>query len=500
MHNKPTSLAELNQRVALDLDYLTLPASPWVPQQAINGQDVLDVAVIGGGMAGLSAAASLVHLGVKAVIYDARPEGFEGPWATTARMETLRSPKTLTGPAIGIASLTFRAWFEAQFGLEAWEKLDKIPRLQWMDYLRWYRQVLNLDLRNEHQVTLIRPQGDHVCVEIKTPEGNKQVLARHVVLATGRDGLGGPYVPEIIQALPADMWAHSSDHYDYNQLKGKRIAVVGAGASAMDSAGTALEAGAERVDILIRRKDIPRINRGKGMGNPGSTYGMQNLDIEWKLKIHTYLNAQQVPPPRASVLRVSAHDNAHFHLDCGLINIQMQGDQIEIETTQGTRSFDFVIASTGFQVDWAQKPFLAEVERCARLWSDRLEPLHSDADKTLLGALLGLPDLGPAFEFQPKTDADGCAGIERVHCFCYPAVLSHGAVSGDIPSISEGAARLSQGIVASLYHEDIASHYVTMTNYAEPEVFGDEWVAASGFDENPAGDAAASLAQSEVLA
>jgi hypothetical protein len=63
------------------------------------------------------------------------PEGFEGPWATTARMETLRSPKELTGPALGLPSLTFRAWFEAQFGAEAWTAMDKIPRLQWMDYL-----------------------------------------------------------------------------------------------------------------------------------------------------------------------------------------------------------------------------------------------------------------------------------------------------------------------------------------------------------------------------
>ena len=44
------------------------------------------------------------------------PKDFEGPWATTARMETLRSPKQLTGPALGLPALTFRAWYEAQFG------------------------------------------------------------------------------------------------------------------------------------------------------------------------------------------------------------------------------------------------------------------------------------------------------------------------------------------------------------------------------------------------
>ncbi|EPN68135.1 hypothetical protein A245_04670, partial [Pseudomonas syringae pv. actinidiae ICMP 19096] len=75
-------------------------------------------------MAGLALAAELRHLGVAAVIFDQSPAGFEGPWATTARMETLRSPKQLTGPALGLPALTFRAWYEAQFGADGWAALD----------------------------------------------------------------------------------------------------------------------------------------------------------------------------------------------------------------------------------------------------------------------------------------------------------------------------------------------------------------------------------------
>ena len=85
-------------------------------------------------------------------------------------METLRSPKQLTGPALGLPALTFRAWFEAQFGLEAWDALDKIPRLQWMDYLRWYRRVLGLDVRNEHRVLAVLPRADGlVRLDIESP-------------------------------------------------------------------------------------------------------------------------------------------------------------------------------------------------------------------------------------------------------------------------------------------------------------------------------------------
>jgi glycine/D-amino acid oxidase-like deaminating enzyme len=114
-------LAALEARLRQDLSWLELPPKAWTLPHVLDGRPVLDVAVIGGGMAGLAAAASLKHLGIGVVVFDRAPVGFEGPWATTARMETLRSPKQLTGPALGLPALTFRAWFEAQFGTEAWE-------------------------------------------------------------------------------------------------------------------------------------------------------------------------------------------------------------------------------------------------------------------------------------------------------------------------------------------------------------------------------------------
>ncbi|MNL87824.1 hypothetical protein D3C87_2171950 [compost metagenome] len=51
-------------------------------------------------------------------------------------------------------------------------------------------------------------------------------------------------------------------------------------------------------------------------------------------------------------------------------------------------------------------------------------------------------------------------------------------MSGDIPAISDGARRLGQGIAALLYREDVELHYAALQAYADPEVFGDEWVPA----------------------
>ncbi|MDQ8032930.1 MAG: NAD(P)/FAD-dependent oxidoreductase [Bordetella sp.] len=470
----PTGLPALEARLRQDLAWLELPAKAWVPARTLGEQDVLDVAVIGGGMAGLAAAASLRNLGVRAVIFDRSPEGFEGPWATTARMETLRSPKQLTGPALGLPALTFRAWFEAQFGVEAWEALDKIPRLQWMDYLRWYRKVLAIDVRNEHSVRAVHPRADGVVqLDLDTPAGALTVLARRVVLATGRDGLGGAYVPPLADALPRDRWAHSSDAYDYAALAGKRVGVVGAGASAMDSAATALEAGAASVDLLIRRADIPRVNKGKGAGSPGLTHGHLTLPDDWKWKIRHYINVQQVPPPRGSTLRVSRHPNARFNLGAAVLDVRMDGDEIKVTTPKGVFRVDFLIFSTGFRIDWQARPEFAAFADAVRIWGDRYTPAPGDEDQELHDS----PDLGPAFEFQEKTPG-ACPGLNRVHCFCYPAALSHGTVSGDIPAVSEGARRLAQGIAGLLYHEDADVHFANMQTFGEPEVFGDEWVPA----------------------
>ena len=73
-----------------------------------------------------------------------------------------------------------------------------------------------------------------------------------------------------------------------------------------------------RVHLLVRRSDIPRINKGKGAGNAGMVHGFAQLSPEWKWQIRHYLGTQQVPSPRGSTLRVSQFSNAKFNLGCAL--------------------------------------------------------------------------------------------------------------------------------------------------------------------------------------
>jgi cation diffusion facilitator CzcD-associated flavoprotein CzcO len=97
-----------------------------VPRSHAEGH-VHDVVIIGGGQSGLGAAFGLLRERISnLLILDENPAGFEGPWDTYARMATLRTPKHLGAIEQGVASLSFRAWWEAQHGGEDWEALGKI--------------------------------------------------------------------------------------------------------------------------------------------------------------------------------------------------------------------------------------------------------------------------------------------------------------------------------------------------------------------------------------
>src|SRR5882757_10573295 len=156
-----TSARRHDAAVARDLDCLGLPPENWpAVVSGPDGQPVLDVLVVGAGMNGIAATASLIFKGVRniALIDQAEP-GREGPWLTYARMGTLRSPKTLPGPALNIPSLTYRAWHEARFGTEDWTALYKIPNELWAAYLSWLQTVLALPVHHRVQLVRLEPAG-----------------------------------------------------------------------------------------------------------------------------------------------------------------------------------------------------------------------------------------------------------------------------------------------------------------------------------------------------
>ena len=83
--------------------------------------------------------------------------------------------------------------------------------------------------------------------------------------------------------------------------------------------------------------------------------------------------------------------------------------------------------------------------------------------------------LGPDLEFLER--APGAAPwVERVHCFTFPAFVSHGPVTGDVPAISVGAERVANGVAGALFAEDYERTWRRMLAWDTPELHGDEYV------------------------
>src|SRR5690348_15692737 len=94
----------------------------WVPDRP--GIDH-NVAGIGGGRSGSAFGFALRRAGVGkvSVIDAAEDESRAGVWLNAARMEVLRTAKSLPGPELGIPALGFQSWHEARHGDEAYAAL-----------------------------------------------------------------------------------------------------------------------------------------------------------------------------------------------------------------------------------------------------------------------------------------------------------------------------------------------------------------------------------------
>jgi len=451
----------LTERAREDLVRLNFPPANWVPpSEGPDGRPMLDVLIVGGGMCGQTAAFALMREGVRNLrCVDRAARGREGPWATYARMDILRSPKHLTGPDLGIAALSYRAWHEAKYGVAHWEKLHKIPRLDWRDYLLWVRDTVPLPVENEVEVTRLELQGNCIKASLE-----KQTLyARKIVLALGRDGSGDLRWPEFETFNPDRRGArvfHSADDIDFGTLKGKRVGVLGMGASAFDNAGEALEAGAAEVAMFARRPQMPQVNKSKWTAFRGFQHGYAALDDARRWRFYTYIFSEQVPPPYESVLRCEKHPGFSLRFSENWLDIE-EKDELKVKTTSGEYNFDAVIVCTGFDVNMLERPEIAPFRDVIETWGSHV----SKAEASSFPEEARFPYLGDAFQLRGSDPA-----LARVHVFNWGSTMSHGALGGDIPGIEVGAVRLAQGIARDLFVADGDRHYERLLAHNEDEM------------------------------
>jgi cation diffusion facilitator CzcD-associated flavoprotein CzcO len=461
---------EAAERIARhDLARLNYPAANWVPERfGPDGRRVLDVLVVGAGMCGQTAGWNLRREGIRNIrVIERNPHRREGPWNTTARMPILRSPKHLTGPDLGVPSLTFRAWYEAQHGSDGWEQLYKVKRLDWMDYLLWVRQVVDLPVENGVALQGVAPGERYLQATLSTGE---TLAVRKLVLANGRDGSGGFKWPRFPSFDPDDPKRagrvfHTLEEIDFTGFAGKRIGVLGVLATAIDNAATALEAGAREAICYARRPHLPQVNKSKGASFPGFQRGQGLLDDDWRWKFYTYLLSAGSPPPHESVLRAQDLSGFAFRFAEPWLDLALDGEGVTVKTTKATERFDIVLMGTGFDVDIGRRPELAAFGGNIRTWGDARSP--EDAKANAEAALY--PYLGPGFELMEKQPGR-TPRLGDIHLFNWGSILSHGPLAGDIPGLFVGSPRLVQAISHSLFRADVAQHAENMFNQEDPEL------------------------------
>lgn len=71
------------------------------------------------------------------------------------------------------------------------------------------------------------------------------------------------------RSAPRALYAHTCEAIDFEALRGKRVAVLGGGASAFDNAQHALGRGVGQVHVFVRRPELPRVNPIRFMEQAG---------------------------------------------------------------------------------------------------------------------------------------------------------------------------------------------------------------------------------------
>ncbi|MGO3363636.1 MAG: NAD(P)-binding domain-containing protein [Corynebacterium sp.] len=443
----------------------------WVPAPAEGAFNVL---VIGGGQAGLGAAFALSRHRIGAVkVIEAGPEPEVGCWTRYARMHTLRSPKNMKGIELDIPSLHTERWFEAKYGPEAWEATDLCPREDWNEYLTWYRSVTDADVDFETAITSVTPPDADGYFHVTAVRGGEplEYRTRRIVFSMGLTGGGDTFLPSLVEWLPAEFRAHTEDEIDFDAIRGKRVIVLGGGASGFDNASSALEAGAASVEMHVRRKDVPRQNSLRWMEFPGMQEHFYDLTDEQKWEFSLFNGGLPQPPTQASVWRAFIHDNFSMLTDTRWADAEVReaadgGSEIVITDDKGIEHVgDFVISATGYTVDLGLRPELEAFLDDIALWSDEFGP----AAEHPMGKC---PYLGDGFQFQAKEGASDAAKeyIPKLIHLSTGARASHGVAGNQLSGIFAGLTRLSNRIATDITKENWPDFFAGFTAFDYQEV------------------------------
>jgi pyridine nucleotide-disulfide oxidoreductase len=286
---------------------------------------------------------------------------------------------------------------------------------RFLGYADWFTEQLVPDIR-DLTVTNVVPTGDGFKVEFVE---EVPAFVRQVIVATGV--LPYAYVPGELSGLPSDLMTHSAVHDRLDQFSGRRVAVIGAGQSALQTAALLHESGAE-VQVIARRQRLiweeriaDELRLLDYVKKPPT-----KLCEGWGCVFYVSPDAFRLLPPsvRANkALTTFGPKGAWWLRDRveGVLDV-LTGHQLRSAEPNGSGvllhldgpgrssiTADHVIAGTGFRIDLSRLSFLSEEVQAALATRARCPLVNRAGESTVPGLYFaGAPtmaSLGPGVRF-----------------------------------------------------------------------------------------------------
>jgi thioredoxin reductase len=308
---------------------------------------------------------------------------------------------------------------------------DPLPIEDFIAYGEWFQEqvIPNLDTRHVQKVS------HNGSVFDLTLDDGERVQAKSVVLALGI----GPFFhrPEQFAGVPRELAPHSSDLNDFSQFRGKRVAVIGRGQSALEYAALLHENQAE-VQILTRdpalafrpfawRKHLFRkLTSGPLLGLSYRIIPPTDLgDIRTARKMaNPDLFRRQSPEVQEKLLKDCAKPVGAYWLPSRLEGVPVKtgvsvaraalaGTGLRLELSDGTADHvDFVVLATGYRIDISKYRILdSSLQQRIQKTSDGYPvldtSLQTSVDGLYMAGVIGERTLGPTLRFVTGTSNAG---------------------------------------------------------------------------------------------
>jgi FAD-dependent urate hydroxylase len=377
------------------------------------------IAIIGAGPYGLSAAAHLGRLPNTKLLVFGRPMSF---WQDQMpRGMFLRSGWRASYIADPEQALTLEKY---QSGIG--ERVPTpVPLDRFVSYGMWFQKqvVPELDTRLVERVT---PISDRFRLSL---EGGDTTIVDRVVVTAGIAPFA--YTPPEFSSLPNSLASHASEHKDFAAFRGKNVAVVGGGQSALESAALLKEAGAD-VQVFVREKQLhflgwrKRITRFQllskllyswtDVGPAGLSQLVSHPDYFRFLPrgIQDPIARRCIRPAGAGWLR-SRLDGVRLHLGRTIVDAQVKDSRLKLQTGTGSSySVDHLLIGTGYKVEISKYRFLSPELLASIRQTDGYPSLNEYFESSVPGLyFLGAPaawSFGPLMRFVAGAGF-GCARL-----------------------------------------------------------------------------------------